>query len=122
MLENPGAVAQLGERLVCIQEVEGSIPFGSTFRNPLTVVVSGLFCLTGQALASTASEAIGFLVASAILSRIDSNVLVLPVAGANWKEGNFVEAIRMMRFPFVFESQRMESAAPTVPAAGVAVS
>ncbi len=25
-----GAVAQLGERLVCIQEVEGSIPFGST--------------------------------------------------------------------------------------------
>jgi hypothetical protein len=26
-----GAVAHLGERLVCIQEVEGSIPFGSTF-------------------------------------------------------------------------------------------
>ena len=26
----PGAVAQLGERLICIQEVIGSIPFSST--------------------------------------------------------------------------------------------
>jgi hypothetical protein len=42
-----GAVAQLGERLVCIQEVAGSIPVGSTIRNPLTALVSGLFCLTG---------------------------------------------------------------------------
>ena len=32
-----GAVAQLGERLNGIQEVEGSIPFGSTrFPSPLT--------------------------------------------------------------------------------------
>jgi hypothetical protein len=29
--------------MVCIQEVAGSIPVGSTFRNPLTAVVSGLF-------------------------------------------------------------------------------
>ena len=28
-----GALAQLGERLICIQEVNGSIPLGST--NPL---------------------------------------------------------------------------------------
>ena len=27
---NPGALAQLGERLICIQEVIGSIPIGST--------------------------------------------------------------------------------------------
>ncbi len=27
---NPGAVAQLGERLICIQEVVGSIPISST--------------------------------------------------------------------------------------------
>ena len=26
----PGAIAQLGERLICIQEVVGSIPSGST--------------------------------------------------------------------------------------------
>jgi hypothetical protein len=38
-----GAVAQLGERLVCIQEVAGSIPVGSTSRNPLAAVVIGLF-------------------------------------------------------------------------------
>ena len=31
-----GAVVQLGERLICIQEVSGSIPLGSTF---LIVVV-----------------------------------------------------------------------------------
>ena len=29
-LSNPGAVAQLGERLNGIQEVKGSIPFSST--------------------------------------------------------------------------------------------
>ena len=27
---NEGAIAQLGERLPCTQEVNGSIPFGST--------------------------------------------------------------------------------------------
>ena len=31
--QDQGAVAQLGERLICIQEVIGSIPIGST--NPL---------------------------------------------------------------------------------------
>ena len=30
---NPGAIAQLGERLLCKQEVTGSIPVGST-RSP----------------------------------------------------------------------------------------
>ena len=30
MLENIGAIAQLGERLLCKQEVTGSIPVGST--------------------------------------------------------------------------------------------
>jgi len=28
--KDPGAIAQLGERLICIQEVVGSIPSGST--------------------------------------------------------------------------------------------
>ena len=28
--QNCGALAQLGERLICIQEVSGSIPLGST--------------------------------------------------------------------------------------------
>ena len=35
-LQNPnlnGAVAQLGERLICIQEVAGSIPVSSTTKN-----------------------------------------------------------------------------------------
>ena len=41
MLENPGAVAQLGERLVCIQEVAGSIPVGSTRTSPLTDALAG---------------------------------------------------------------------------------
>ena len=30
-----GAVAQLGERLICIQEVAGSIPTSSTSFNPM---------------------------------------------------------------------------------------
>ena len=30
-----GAVAQLGERLICIQEVAGSIPTSSTSVNPM---------------------------------------------------------------------------------------
>ena len=29
-MQNLGALAQLGERLICIQEVIGSIPIGST--------------------------------------------------------------------------------------------
>ena len=29
-MRNPGAIAQLGERLLCKQEVTGSIPVGST--------------------------------------------------------------------------------------------
>jgi hypothetical protein len=33
-----GAIAQLGERLICIQEVVGSIPSGSTIR-PLSGVL-----------------------------------------------------------------------------------
>ena len=32
-----GALAQLGERLICIQEVTGSIPVGSTIPADLTV-------------------------------------------------------------------------------------
>ena len=43
-----GAVAQLGERCVRNAEVEGSIPFRSTPRNPLTPLVSGLFLLTDK--------------------------------------------------------------------------
>ena len=31
-----GALAQLGERLICIQEVIGSIPIGSTMADPDT--------------------------------------------------------------------------------------
>ena len=31
--QNQGAVAQLGERLICIQEVAGSIPTSSTKLN-----------------------------------------------------------------------------------------
>ena len=38
---NPGAVAQLGERLVCNQEVEGSSPFGSIVAH---VVKSQFLC------------------------------------------------------------------------------
>ena len=30
LLCNYGALAQMGERLICIQEVSGSIPLGST--------------------------------------------------------------------------------------------
>ena len=33
--EYEGAVAQLGERLICIQEVAGSIPTSSTSGQPL---------------------------------------------------------------------------------------
>ncbi len=32
---HPGAIAQLGEHLLCKQGVVGSIPTGSTFRSPL---------------------------------------------------------------------------------------
>ena len=48
-VEQLGAVAQLGERCVRNAEVEGSTPFRSTSRNPLTALVSGLFCLTAVA-------------------------------------------------------------------------
>ncbi len=40
----------MGERCVRNAEVEGSTPFRSTPRNPLTAIVSGLFCLTATAL------------------------------------------------------------------------
>ena len=36
LLSNYGALAQMGERLICIQEVSGSIPLGST--NYLVVI------------------------------------------------------------------------------------
>jgi hypothetical protein len=38
-----GAVAQLGERRVRNAKVEGSTPFRSTIKHPLTAVVSGCF-------------------------------------------------------------------------------
>lgn len=34
-----GALAQLGERLICIQEVIGSIPIGSTMNGSVAQVV-----------------------------------------------------------------------------------
>ena len=34
-----GAVAQLGERLICIQEVVGSIPSGSTIISSMRMVL-----------------------------------------------------------------------------------
>ena len=34
-----GALAQLGERLICIQEVNGSIPLGSTINGSVAQVV-----------------------------------------------------------------------------------
>jgi|NOAtaT_5_FD_contig_61_2398449_length_460_multi_5_in_0_out_0_1 hypothetical protein len=37
-----GAVAQLGERLICIQEVAGSIPTSSTKLSPQTLFTMGL--------------------------------------------------------------------------------
>ena len=36
-----GALAQLGERLICIQEVIGSIPIGSTTANLIIKPPSG---------------------------------------------------------------------------------
>ena len=39
MLESIGALAQLGERLICIQEVSGSIPLGSTILSGLVPAV-----------------------------------------------------------------------------------
>ncbi len=36
-----GAIAQLGERLLCTQEVSGSIPLGST--NPNTSTLDSVF-------------------------------------------------------------------------------
>ena len=38
-----GALAQLGERLICIQEVIGSIPIGSTIRETCRVRFSAPF-------------------------------------------------------------------------------
>ena len=40
LFNSAGSVAHLGERLICIQEVEGSIPFRSTKRQliPPTVM------------------------------------------------------------------------------------
>jgi hypothetical protein len=61
-----GAVAQLGERLLCTQEVASSILVGSTGCTPLTAVVSGLFCLTGQELTATAPASPIFSAASLI--------------------------------------------------------
>ena len=55
-----GAVAQLGERCVRNAEVEGSTPFRSTSRNPLTVDVSGLFCWTPATVAACQSRSIVF--------------------------------------------------------------
>jgi hypothetical protein len=40
-VEEPGAVAQLGERLICIQEVVGSIPISSTSRPAAWACSSG---------------------------------------------------------------------------------
>ena len=35
-----GGLAQLGERLICIQEVSGSIPLSSTRRNLVIIIVN----------------------------------------------------------------------------------
>ena len=47
--DNPchGAVAQLGERLLCKQEVVGSIPIGSILRKPYSASRCGLSALAG---------------------------------------------------------------------------
>ena len=48
-----GAVAQLGERLVCNQEVAGSIPVGSSRHRPLKPAsVTDLASLTGRDLST----------------------------------------------------------------------
>ena len=39
-----GALAQLGERLICIQEVVGSIPSGSTISLEDEILGFGWFC------------------------------------------------------------------------------
>ena len=39
--KHQGAIAQLGERLICIQEVVGSIPSGSTIRLAALARVAG---------------------------------------------------------------------------------
>ena len=41
ILGAPGAIAQLGERLLCKQEVTGSIPVGSTRELPANGLVFG---------------------------------------------------------------------------------
>ena len=42
-----GAIAQLEERLICIQEVVGSIPSGSTNRDHSSVYVNGAHSSVG---------------------------------------------------------------------------
>jgi hypothetical protein len=44
-----GAIAQLGERLLCKQEVTGSIPVGSTNFEHLTTCNPKIFCVTHAA-------------------------------------------------------------------------
>ena len=44
--EAHGAIAQLGERLVCNQKVTGSIPVGSTIFELLTTCNQEFFCAT----------------------------------------------------------------------------
>ena len=78
-----GDVAQLGERLLCTQEVASSILVVSTSSNPLTPVVSGLFRLTGQALTATAPASRDSSAALVTLSRIDPNMHGLPVVGTS---------------------------------------
>lgn len=43
-----GAIAQLGERLICIQEVVGSIPSGSTNSLGVGDVAGGLACCSSK--------------------------------------------------------------------------
>jgi hypothetical protein len=43
-----GALAQLGERLICIQEVNGSIPLGSIFKSPISLREVGLFAFAAS--------------------------------------------------------------------------
>jgi hypothetical protein len=48
ILRGLGAIAQLGERLLCKQEVDGSIPSGSTSEMPANWQVLGLALAVGD--------------------------------------------------------------------------
>ncbi len=80
--DSRGDVAQLGEHRLCKPGVEGSSPFVSTLRHPLTVDVGGCFLLSASTRTATRRGSLRGCRSTAVLPACDPECPRLSVSGA----------------------------------------